>query len=42
MLATLERFHGGTWSDQLACQWRAALEKAAEKMLEGYAQEFRI
>lgn len=42
MLATLERFHGKTWHDQLACQWRAALEKAVEKMLEGYAQEYRI
>lgn len=42
MLATLERFHGTHWSEDLARQWREALEKAVEKMLEGYEQPYRI
>lgn len=42
MLATLERFHGTTWSEDLARQWREALQKAVDKMLEGYNQDHRI
>jgi hemoglobin-like flavoprotein len=42
MLATLERFHGATWSEALAQQWREALDKAVDIMLQGYEQEFGI
>jgi hemoglobin-like flavoprotein len=37
MLATLARFHGRAWNEQLAAQWQRALESASAKMLEGYA-----
>jgi len=36
LLGTLSRFHLQDWSDQLAQQWRQALELAAAKMLEAY------
>lgn len=42
MLATLERFHGKDWDEALARQWREALEKAVDKMLEGYEKEYGI
>jgi hemoglobin-like flavoprotein len=38
LLATLSRFHSREWNDELAQQWRQALDLAATKMLEGYPQ----
>jgi nitric oxide dioxygenase len=36
MLATLERFHGRDWHDDLGRQWRDAIGVAAEVMLSAY------
>jgi hemoglobin-like flavoprotein len=36
LLATLGRFHGRDWDEQLARQWQEALELASDKMLAGY------
>jgi len=37
MLETLAKFHGHEWDQQLAQQWREALELASATILEGYA-----
>jgi hemoglobin-like flavoprotein len=42
MLITLEHFHGMAWDEDLARQWREALEKAVNKMLEGYEERYGI
>lgn len=39
MLETLFQFHGDDWDQQLATQWREAIETAIEVMLQGYEQE---
>jgi hemoglobin-like flavoprotein len=39
LLETLALFHSDEWTPQLAGQWRAAIDKAAEAMIEGYASE---
>jgi len=36
LLASLSRFHSRDWNDQLAQQWRQAVELAATRMLEAY------
>jgi hemoglobin-like flavoprotein len=42
LLATLERFHGSDWDGGLAGQWKKAIERATETMLEGYKQHFTV
>jgi hemoglobin-like flavoprotein len=42
LLATIEDFHGKDWDEELASQWRTAIDEATMKMLEGYMQEFHI
>ena len=42
LLATLERFHGSSWSAELAQQWRDAIEKASATMFEGYEHRFHV
>ncbi len=42
LLATVEEFHGKDWDEDLAVQWREALEEATKKMLEGYRQDFHV
>ncbi len=37
LLETLGLFHAGEWTTQLADDWRSAIEKASQAMLEGYA-----
>jgi hemoglobin-like flavoprotein len=39
LLETLQSFHGELWSEDLAEQWRAALNAAVGKMLEAYQQQ---
>lgn len=36
MLETLFQFHGADWDQQLATQWREAIERTIEVMLSGY------
>lgn len=38
LLETLERFHGRDWDQNLKSQWFAAIDRASETMLSGYAQ----
>jgi hemoglobin-like flavoprotein len=38
LLAALEKFHGRDWDDEAAGQWRAALDRASEAMLNGYRE----
>jgi hemoglobin-like flavoprotein len=42
LLATLEQFHGSDWDAGLARQWREAIARATETMLEGYKQHFTV
>ncbi len=42
MLATLSKFHGSDWSDELQRQWREAIGRAAELMLEGYEARYHV
>jgi len=42
MLETLAGFHGDEWDEQLAQQWREALELATATMLDGYADASRL
>ena len=39
LLATVEEYHGKDWDEELARQWRTALEGATAIMLEGYRQD---
>ena len=36
LIATLERFHGNEWDDQLLTEWREAVNCASRAMLDGY------
>jgi hemoglobin-like flavoprotein len=38
LLETLAQFFAGDWTEALAKQWRAAIDKASQTMLEGYAK----
>ena len=42
LLETLEEFHGEKWSEDLEKQWHNALDRAVEKMLDGYRERFRV
>lgn len=42
LLATVADFHGNDWNEELAVEWRAALDEATKKMLEGYRQDFHV
>jgi hemoglobin-like flavoprotein len=42
LLATVEEFHGEAWNEELACQWRAALEGATAMMREGYRHDYHV
>jgi hemoglobin-like flavoprotein len=42
LLETLGRSFGPVWDDNLAAQWRDALDVATEKMLEGYEKDFHV
>jgi hemoglobin-like flavoprotein len=42
MLETLAQFHGSQWSEELAAQWRDAIDQTTELMLEGYEQHISI
>jgi hemoglobin-like flavoprotein len=36
MLETLAQFHDSDWSDELAAEWREAIDAVTKPMLEGY------
>ena len=40
LLETMATFHKEDWDDELAAQWRAAIDKATETMLQGYEQTY--
>ncbi len=40
MLSALADFLGNAWTEQLASDWKEALDLAIEVMLEGYQQDF--
>jgi hemoglobin-like flavoprotein len=40
LLETMAQFHKEDWDDELAAQWRTAIDKAAETMLQGYDQTY--
>ena len=42
MIATLRQFHGDAWDEELESQWRVAIERATELMLEGYKKHFTV
>jgi hemoglobin-like flavoprotein len=42
LLTTLAEFHGPDWDEGLAGQWRAAFDRAAGTMLEGYRKHFTV
>jgi len=42
MLITLEKFLGEDWSEPLAQEWRAALDKASATMLDGYKHHIGV
>jgi hemoglobin-like flavoprotein len=42
LVATVEEFHGEAWDEELARQWRTALERATAIMLEGYRQDYHV
>ena len=42
MLDTLKDFHGESWSDDLASQWREAIGRTVEIMFEGYEKHFTV
>jgi hemoglobin-like flavoprotein len=42
LLAALEKFHGRDWDDEAAGQWRAALDRATEVMLNGYREPVHV
>jgi hemoglobin-like flavoprotein len=42
LMSTLERFHGAEWDEALAGQWREAIDRASETMLEGYRTHFSV
>src|SRR5262249_33823155 len=42
LVATVEQFHGSTWSPELAAQWREVISWATQTMLEGYRHRHHI
>jgi hemoglobin-like flavoprotein len=42
LLAALEKFHGEDWDAEAAGQWRAALDRAAGVMLDGYENPVHV
>lgn len=42
MLTTMQRFHGDDWSEDLAQQWRAAIENARDRMFQGYEERMTV
>lgn len=42
MLATLESFFGGDWSEHLADQWRDAIESVTDTMFRGYDERMGV
>jgi hemoglobin-like flavoprotein len=42
LLNTLERFHGKSWNDHLATQWRQAIDRAIEAMIKGYRKHYHV
>jgi hemoglobin-like flavoprotein len=42
MLETLSKFHGSDWNAELQRQWREAIGKAVELMLEGYEAHYHV
>lgn len=40
LLQTLERFHAGDWNEQLAAQWRTAIDEAVELLQSGYDDDW--
>lgn len=42
MLESLQAFLGDEWNEQLAEEWRAAVERATSLMFEGYDEYFRV
>lgn len=42
MLRVLERFLEGDWDEELASQWREALEKASQTLIRGYDRPVSI
>ena len=38
----LEQFHQNDWDNDLAKQWREAIDVASEQMLKGYKERIRI
>lgn len=42
MLETLERFHGGDWTHELAMEWKEAFGQSIELMFEGYEQHYTV
>ena len=42
MLVTMQRFHGEDWSEDLAQQWRSAIEQAYELMFQGYEERVTV
>jgi hemoglobin-like flavoprotein len=42
LLEVMATFFGDDWDDDLAQQWRIAVEEAANKMREGYDQRFHV
>jgi hemoglobin-like flavoprotein len=42
LLAALEQFHGPEWGPALALQWRLAIDRAAEVMLQGYRNPLSV
>jgi hemoglobin-like flavoprotein len=42
MLVTMQRFHGEDWSEDLAQQWRSAIEEACELMFQGYEERVTV
>jgi hemoglobin-like flavoprotein len=42
LLETMEEFLGNDWTEELAREWRAAIDAASEKMFEGYGQHYSV
>jgi hemoglobin-like flavoprotein len=42
MLETLEKFHAEDWNDELAKQWKQAIDNVTAVMFEGYEQHYTV
>ncbi len=42
LLETLHKFHGQDWDEQLASQWKEAIDAASEQMFAGYAERYHV